>query len=109
MANAEKDKVVAPKGQLLGDMVLIEQYEAEGKSKGGIVLPDASKTKPFTGKVLLVGPGRVNDDGTRNRMTVKPGDEIYYNCFAGVEIKIGGEKYVVIRESDIIFIAQPQV
>jgi chaperonin GroES len=90
----------------LDDRVLIKQGEAEEKTTGGIVLPDTAKEKPQRGKVMAVGPGKLLDSGKRGDMTLKKGNEVYYAKYAGSEIKIEGEEYVILRESDVLAVIQ---
>ena len=86
----------------LDDRVLLKQSDAEEKTRGGIVLPDTAKEKPQRGKVMAVGPGKLLDDGKRGQMSLKKGDEVFYGKYAGAEIKIDGEEYVIIHESDVL-------
>ena len=86
----------------LDDRVVIAQNEAENKTEGGILLPDTAKEKPQRGKVVAVGPGKLQDDGQRGELSVKKGDEVYYGKYAGTEVEIGSKKYVIVRESDIL-------
>ncbi len=90
----------------LDDRVVIKQSEAEDKTAGGIILPDTAKEKPQIGKIISVGPGKVLDDGKRGKMSVKKNDEVIYSKYIGNEIEIDGEKYVVLRESDILGIIE---
>jgi chaperonin GroES len=90
----------------LDDRVLIQQSEAEEKTAGGIVLPDSAKEKPQMGKVVAVGPGKLLDSGERGTMSLKKGDEVYYGKYVGTEIKIDGENYVIIRESDVLAVVE---
>jgi chaperonin GroES len=90
----------------LDDRVLVKQSEAEEKTAGGIVLPDTAKEKPQQGKVIAVGPGKLLDSGKRGEMGLKKGDEILYGKYAGTEIKIDGEEYVILKESDVLAIIQ---
>jgi chaperonin GroES len=90
----------------LDDRVLVQQFEAEDKTAGGIVLPDSAKEKPQRGKVIESGPGKLMDSGERGEMCVKKGDEIYYAKYAGTEIEIDKKKYVILRESDILAIVE---
>ncbi|MCK4276895.1 MAG: co-chaperone GroES [Phycisphaerae bacterium] len=90
----------------LEDRVLIKQSQAEQTTAGGIVLPDTAKEKPQQGKVVAVGPGKVLDDGTRAKMSVKKGDKILYGKYSGTEIKIDGDDHVILRESDVLGIIQ---
>jgi len=86
----------------LDDRVVIKQSEAEAKSVGGIILPDTAKEKPQRGKVVAVGPGKMNDDGKRAEMSVKKGDEVLYAKYIGNDVEIDGEKYVILHENDIL-------
>ena len=86
----------------LDDRVLVKQSEAEEKTTGGIVLPDTAKEKPQRGKVVAVGPGKLLDTGKRADMSLKKGDEVYYAKYTGTEIKIDGDPYVILRETDVL-------
>ena len=88
----------------LDDRVIIAQSAAENKTDGGILLPDAAREKPQRGKVVAVGPGKLQDDGQRSKPSVKKGDEVYYGKYAGTEVEVGTKKYVIVRESDILAI-----
>ncbi len=90
----------------LDDRVVIKQSQAEAKTAGGIFLPDTAKEKPQIGKVLWTGPGKVQDDGKRAPMSVKKGDEVVYGRYMGNEIEIDGEKYVIVREGDLLGILE---
>jgi chaperonin GroES len=90
----------------LDDRVVIKQSEAEGKTAGGIILPDAAKEKPQIGKIIAVGPGKLLDDGKRGKMSVKKNDEVVYARYIGSEIEIDREKFVVLHESDILGIIE---
>ncbi|MFA6132945.1 MAG: co-chaperone GroES [Phycisphaerae bacterium] len=90
----------------LDDRVLIKQCEAEEKTAGGIVLPDTAKEKPQRGKVISVGPGKMLESGKRSSMILKKGDEVFYGKYSGTEIKIDGEEYVIIRESDVLAVIE---
>ncbi len=90
----------------LDDRVLIRQSQAEQTTAGGIVLPDTAKEKPQRGKVVAVGTGKLLDDGKRAKMSLKKGDEVFYGKYAGTEIKIDGEEFVLIRESDVLAIIE---
>ena len=85
----------------LDDRVVIKQSEAEEKTSGGIILPDTAKEKPQIGTVIETGPGKLLDNGKRGKMSVKKKDEVIYARYGGNEIEIDGEKYVILRESDI--------
>ena len=86
----------------LGDKVIVQRVEAEEKTAGGIVLPDTAREKPKRGIILAVGNGRLLDDGTRSEMQVKRNDEVIFTSYAGTEIKVNGEDYMIMDESDIL-------
>ncbi len=92
--------------QPLDDRVLVKQSEAEEKTAGGIVLPDTAKEKPQKGKVMAVGAGKLLDTGKRAAMTLKKGDEVFYGKYAGTEVKIDGQEYVILRESDVLAVIE---
>jgi len=102
------DRIQKIKGDLdmklapLDDRVVIKQSEAEAKSAGGIILPDAAKEKPQRGKIIAVGPGKILDNGKRGEMNVKKGDEVIYAKYIGNEVEIDGENYVILHEGDIL-------
>jgi len=82
--------------------VLIKPTPKEEVSKGGIILPDTAKEKSQEGEVVAVGPGRLTDDGKRIAMEIKVGEKVLYAKYAGTEIKLDGEEYLIVRESDIL-------
>lgn len=86
----------------LGDKVILQRVEAEETTSGGIVLPDSAKEKPKRGVVLAVGNGRLLDDGTRSDMQVKKNDEVLFTSYAGTEIKVGSDEYMIMDETDIL-------
>ena len=88
----------------LDDRVLVKQSDAEEMTAGGIVLPDTAREKPQQGKVIAAGPGKLLDSGERGKMSLKKGDQIFYGKYAGTEIKIDNEDYVILRESDVLAI-----
>lgn len=90
----------------LADRVLVKPLEEEDKTPGGIILPDTAKEKPMRGKVVAVGHGRVDDKGERVPMDVKAKDVVLYGKYSGTEIKIDGEEYLIMRESDILAIVE---
>jgi chaperonin GroES len=85
---------------------VVKPVQAEDKTKGGIVLPDTAKDKPQEGEVIAVGPGRILDNGTKIAPEVKVGDRIIYSKYSGSEIKLEGDEYLIIRESDILAVKQ---
>jgi len=98
-ATATKAKI---KFRPLDDHVLVEPATAEEVTAGGIVLPDTAREKPQRGKVLAVGPGKLLESGERGAPDVKTGDEVFYGKYSGTEVEFDGDKYVVLRESDIL-------
>ena len=88
----------------LGDRLLVKQLDAEEKSKGGIILPDTAKEKPKEGKIEAVGPGKVLEDGKVQPLSVKTGDHILFSSYAGTEIKLDGEDYLIMKEEDVLAI-----
>jgi len=88
--------------QPLGDRVVIKAIEREEITKGGIVLPDTAKEKPQEGEVIAVGPGKLTEDGKRIAMEVEVGERIIYAKYAGTEIKLDDEEFIILRESDIL-------
>ncbi len=86
----------------LDDRVMILPLEAEEKTEGGIVLPDTAQEKPQKGEVVAVGDGKLLDDGTRAKMTLKKGDVVLFGKYSGTEIKINGEEYSIMREDDVL-------
>jgi chaperonin GroES len=93
---------MAIKLEPLGDRVVVKPLPSDEVSKGGIILPDTAKEKPQEGKIIAVGPGKLNDDGKRIALEVKVGDRVIYTKYGGTEIKIDGEEYMILRESDIM-------
>ena len=98
-ATATKKKI---KFRPMDDRILIEPCQADETTAGGIILPDTAREKPQRGVVITVGPGKLLDSGNRGEMGVKVGDEVFYGKYAGTEIEFGADKYVIIRENDIL-------
>lgn len=90
----------------LHDRLIIQTLEEEEKTKGGIVIPDTAKEKPVEGKVIAVGAGRIKKDGTKMPLEIKKGDRVLYAKYAGTEIKIDGEDYLMMRQDDILAIIE---
>lgn len=87
----------------LGDRVLIQPFKAEEKSAGGIIIPESvSKDKPIQGTVVAVGEGKKADDGSRIGLDVKVDDVVFFSKYAGTDLKIDGENYLIIQESEIL-------
>ncbi len=87
--------------QPLADRVIVKPNEAEETTKGGIILPDTAKEKPVEGTIVAVGAGKVTEDGKLVSMSLKVGDKVLYGKYSGTEIKIEGDDYLIMRESDI--------
>ena len=85
----------------LGDKVVVQVVEAEGKTASGIYLPDSAQKKPQEGKVIAVGTGRVLDDGSRNKLNVKAGDKVLFSKYGGNEVTLDGEEYTILDEDQI--------
>ena len=98
--------IVSVKLQPLGDRVVVKAISRETVTKSGIVLPDTAKEKPQEGEVLAVGPGKVLDNGKRATLEVSVGQKILFAKYAGTEVKIDGEEYLILRESDIMGIVE---
>ena len=90
----------------LGDKVLVKRIDAEAMTAGGIVLPDTAKEKPKRGRVQAVGDGKLLDSGERAKLQVKKGDEVLFTSYAGTEIKIEGEEFMIMDESDVLAILE---
>jgi len=88
----------------LGERVIVRALPQEEKTKSGIILPDTAKEKPQQGEVMAVGEGKVSDDGKVIAMNVKAGDKVLYGKYSGTEVKIEGEEYLIIKESEILAI-----
>ena len=89
----------------LGDRVVLKQLEAEMTTKSGIVLPGEEKEKPQQAEVIAVGPGGIVD-GKEIKMEVKAGDKVIYSKYAGTEVKLEDEKYIIVKQSDILAIIE---
>ena len=100
MAKAALKTKVKP----LGENVLVRRLKAEEKTAGGIVLPDAAKEKPKEGVIIALGDGKLLDDGNRCEFTVKLKDRVLFSSYAGTEVKIDGDEYLLIAENDILAI-----
>lgn len=86
----------------LADRVIILPLEAEQKTAGGIIIPDAAKEKPQKGEVVAVGPGKVADNGSKIELTLKKGDTVLYGKYSGTEVAIDGKDYLIMKESDVL-------
>jgi chaperonin GroES len=86
----------------LHDRVVVQRVDAEEKTKGGIIIPDTAKEKPQEGKVIAVGPGGRDESGKLTPLDVKAGDLVLFGKWSGTEIKIDGQDYLIMKESDIM-------
>ena len=86
----------------LADRVFVKVSASEEKTAGGILLPDTAKEKPQIGEVVQVGPGKRNEDGTSQEPEIKIGDKVLYSKYAGTDVKLGGDEYVLLSEKDIL-------
>jgi chaperonin GroES len=85
----------------LRDRILVKRLAAEDKTKGGIILPDTAKEKPQEGKIVAVGTGKIDEHGKKIDLTVKVGDRILFGSYAGNEVRINGEEYLIMREEEV--------
>ena len=90
----------------LADRLVVEPIEGDEVTASGIYVPETAKEKPQEGKVVAAGPGRKDDDGKRIPMDVATGDRVLYAKYAGTEVKLEGEKYLILKESDILAILE---
>ncbi len=90
----------------LHDRVLVKRIEEKEVVKGGIIIPDTAKEKPMEGEVVAIGDGKILEDGKRMALDVKPGDRILFGKYAGTEIKIDDQDYVIMREEEVLAVIQ---
>jgi chaperonin GroES len=90
------------KARPLHDRVILKRIEEKETVKGGIIIPDTAKEKPMEGQVISAGPGKVMEDGKRSPMDVKAGDRVLFGKYAGTEIKLDDEEYIIMREEEIL-------
>ncbi len=90
----------------IGEKILVKRFDAIEKTAGGIVLPDAAKEKPKEGKIIALGDGKLLDSGERAKFQVKKGDRVVFTSYAGTEIDIDGEEYLLMSEDDILAIIE---
>jgi chaperonin GroES len=88
----------------LADRIILRPLEAEQKTAGGIIIPDAAKEKPQKGEIVAVGPGKVADSGQKIEMSLKTGDKVLYGKYSGTEVSIDGQDYLIMKESDVLAI-----
>jgi chaperonin GroES len=104
--NLREGRHVFMKVRPLHDRLIVQRLEEEEKTKGGIIIPDTAKEKPIEGKVIAVGAGRIKKDGTKMPLEVKKGNRVLYAKYAGTEVKIDGEEYLIMKEDDILAIIE---
>ena len=90
----------------LHDRIIVKRLEEEEKTKGGIIIPDTAKEKPFEGKVIAVGDGRIKEDGTKIPMELKKGDRILFAKYAGTDVKIDGEDHLIMKQDDVLAVIE---
>lgn len=90
----------------IGDKIIVKRLQAEEKTKGGIVLPEAAKEKPKEGRVVALGQGRLLNNGTRVPFIVKENDRIIFSSYAGTEVKFDGEEYLILTEEEVLAIVK---
>jgi chaperonin GroES len=90
----------------LNDKIVVKRLEAEEKTAGGIVLPDSAKEKPRQGKVLSLGDGKLLESGKRAKFQVKEGDKVLFTSYAGNEVTVDGEEYLIMSEEDILAVME---
>jgi chaperonin GroES len=90
----------------LNDKIVVKRLEAESKTKGGIVLPDTAKEKPKEGVVVSVGTGKLLENGSRAQFQVKEKDRIIFSSYAGTEVKVEGEEFLVLSEDDVLAVIE---
>ena len=86
----------------LHDRVLVRRLDAEEKTAGGIIIPDTAKEKPQQGEIVATGPGARNEQGQLIQLDVKPGDRVLFGKWSGTEVKIDGEEFLIMKESDLL-------
>lgn len=86
----------------INDKIIVKRLEAEEKTKGGIVLPDSAKEKPKQGKVLSIGDGKLLPNGSRQSFSIKEGDKVLFTSWAGSEVNVDGEEYLIMTEDDLL-------
>jgi chaperonin GroES len=97
MAKSAADKI-----QPLADRVVVQALEETEQMRGGLYIPDTAKEKPQQGTIIAVGPGKLSEEGKRIEPDVKAGQTVLYGKYSGSEVNVGGEEYLILRESDIL-------
>ena len=95
-----------PKLRPLYDRVLVKRIDSETTTKGGLIIPDTAKEKPLEGEIVAAGNGKVLEDGTVRKLTVKPGDRVLFAKYAETEVKVGNDTYLLLREDDLLGIME---
>ena len=90
----------------LHDRIIVRRLEEEERTKGGIIIPDTAKEKPFEGKVIAVGEGRIKKDGSKIPLELKKNDRILFAKYGGTEVKIDGEEYLMMKEEDVLAVIE---
>ncbi len=93
----------------LHDRVVVRRVEEEGKTKGGIIIPDTAKEKPQQGEVVAVGPGARDESGKIVSLEVSPGDKVLFGKWSGSEVRIDGEDLLIMKESDIMGVIEREM
>ena len=90
----------------LHDRVIVKRIEEEETTKGGIIIPDTAKEKPIEGEIVAVGAGKILENGKKQPLEVKKGDKVLFGKYAGTDITVEGEEYLIMREDDIIAVIE---
>ncbi len=90
----------------LGDKIVVRRLDAQEVTAGGIVLPETAKEKPKEGKIISVGPGKVLDSGERSKVQLKKGDRVLFTSYAGTEVEVDGEEYLIMSEDDVLAVVE---
>ena len=90
----------------LHDRILVRRIEEEEKTKGGLIIPDTAKEKPMEGKIIAVGKGKVDEDGTLRPLDVHKGDRVLFSKYSGTEIQFEGDEHLIIREDDVLAVLE---
>ena len=93
---------MASKIRPLHDRVIVRRIEEQEQMRGGLYIPDTAKEKPQEGEVIAAGTGKILENGTKLEMALKPGDRVLFGKYAGTEIKLDGEEYLILREDDVL-------
>ncbi len=90
----------------IGEKILVKRLDAEVKTSGGIVLPDSAQEKPKEGKVIALGDGKLLDNGQRAKFQVKKGDKVVFSSYAGTEVNVDDDEYLLMSEEDVLAIIE---